>query len=114
MEKKRKDLIHLQNAHATQHTNDGLKTTWKVLTNETEKLLYELPAGWDDKTLFEALDFAKKFELIALNVGINHGVREELKRFTTEKGNLLKVIDGLTKSNEKLAEKLGKFIGEEI
>jgi len=112
---KRELLIDLQAAHVTQLTDeDGVKSPWFVRQNETNNDLYSLPGHWKEEDVFTTLDFARKFELEALNVGIRYGNKMSVDTFTTEKNNLLKVIEGLTNSNNRLAEKLGKFIGEEI
>jgi len=108
-------LIDLQNAHATQFTDpEGAKSLWFVRQNETNNDLYKLPGHWKEEDVFTTLDFAREFELIALNAGIRYGNRMSVDAFTIEKNNLLKVIEGLTKSNNMLAEKLGKFIGEGV
>ena len=108
-----KDLIPLQNAHVNQSTTekDG-KSDWIVLENITEEFLYTLPKHWDEITVFEALDFARKYELKALNVGINFGVTKMVEKFNIEREALRKHINDLTLANEKLAEKLEKYIGE--
>jgi len=111
---KRELLIDLQNAHVTQLTDsEGVKSPWLVRQNETNDDLYKLPGHWKEEDVFTALDFAREFELTALNAGIRYGNRMSVDAFTIEKNNLLKVIEGLTDSNTRLAEKLGKFIGEE-
>jgi len=66
-----KDLIDLQNAHVTQITNEVKgKSAWKVRQNITSEDLYDLPANLSEKDVFTVLDFAREFELIAFNAGI--------------------------------------------
>lgn len=112
MEKTEK-LIDLQNAHATQYTDSEGKSVWHVRQNITSNDLYELPGDWSEKQVFKSLHFAREFELIALNAGIQFGKKLNINQFNLEKENLLKVIKDLTASNSRLAEKLGFFIGEE-
>lgn len=110
-----KDLIHLQHSHVTQHSDaNGNKSKWSVQKNVTNEELATLPEDWDEATVFTALEFARKFELTALNVGINFGVSKMVEKHNAEKEQLNKIIKGLTDSNDRLAEKLGQFIGEEI
>lgn len=108
-----KDLIPLQQSHVTQHSGSDGKTDWSVEENETNKKLYELPREWDENTVFNVLDFARVFELNALNIGINFGVSKMTEQYENKIKELNELIEGLTNSNERLAEKLGQFIGEQ-
>lgn len=108
-----KDLIHLQNAHVTQYTyEDGRKSDWSLQMNETNEELFSFPGDWSEEMVFTVLDFARKFELIALNVGINFGAKNIKKEKDIEIEKLIKVINGLEISNTRLANKLSQFIGE--
>ena len=66
-----KEYIDLQSAHITQYTTeqDG-KSAWKVRQNITSKDLFEFPGHLSEKDIFTCLEFARKFELIAFNTGI--------------------------------------------
>jgi len=112
--KEREVLIPLQAAHVNQYTaKDGIVSPWEVQENKTNGLLATLPRELTDKQMFKVLHFARKFELLAFNIGMNHMQSELNKKFQIEKDNLIKVINGLEVANSKLANKLGKFIGEE-
>ena len=60
-----KELIKLQNAHVTQHTNGHIKSEWSVEENESNDVLGLFPANINEETMFKILDFSKKFELEA-------------------------------------------------
>lgn len=109
-----KDLIHLQNAHVTQYTDNDGKSKWKVRKNITSEDLYELPNEWKESMVFEALHFAREFEIEAFNIGINFGKTTVKNEFDREREMYKKVISDLTEANERLSEKLGQLIGEEI
>ena len=107
-----KELIFIQNSHVTQHTNaNSEKTEWSVQKNESNEELYTLPKHWDESTVFTALDFAKKFELEALNVGINFGVSRMVDKHNRETAILNDRIKALTEANDRLSEKLGQLLG---
>ena len=106
-----KDLIHIQNAHVTQLTDaDGEKSEWSVEKNITNEVLFKLPKEWDEGTVFSALAFVKKFELEALNVGINFGVRKMVEKHARETELLNDRISALESANSRLAEKLGTLL----
>lgn len=96
-----KDLIDLQNAHVTQITNETIgKSAWKVRQNITSKDLHELPANLNEKDVFACLDFARKFELIAFNVGINYQkqmVNNQVQILEQENNRLAIIIEKLSK-----------------
>lgn len=69
------DLIDLQHAHAFQLTRSGVRGPWRVRQNITSEHLADLPAELTERQVFAVLDFARRFELEAFNVGIAHGKR---------------------------------------
>lgn len=107
-------LIPLSSAHVTQYTKDGEKTDWGVLENKTENPLFELPGHLSEGDVFTVLEFARKYELNAFNVGMKHMNKEMTSRHNVEKEKLLRVIKELKAANNRLADKLGSFIGEEV
>ena len=111
--KEREDLIPLQRAHVNQYTTSEGKSPWEVQENETNGLLATLPRDLTETQVFQVLHFARKFELLALNIGLTHSHRELIASWNLEKENLLFVIKGLETANTKLADKLAKYIGEE-
>jgi len=111
----RENLIPLQASHVTQLTDKtGNISPWEVQENKTNDLLAVLPREFTEKQVFRVLHFARKFELIAFNIGMKHMHSELGKNFEIEKQKLIRVINGLETANNKLAEKLGSFIGEEV
>lgn len=67
------DLIDLQHANVFQLTTNGIGGRWRVRRNITGETLFELPAELTDQQVFAVLEFARRFELKAFNVGIAHG-----------------------------------------
>lgn len=106
-------LIPLAAAHVNQYTTKEGKTPWEVQENVTNDLLAVLPRELTESQVFAALHFAQKFELLGFNIGMKHMSAQLFDAWTKEKENLLKVIEGLTAANDRLADKLGSFIGEE-
>ncbi len=103
-----KDLIKLQNAHVTQITGKKGKGDWEVQENITNELLYELPHTMSESDIFTVLDFARKYELQALNAGI----RFQNHKFDNERDNLLRVIEEQQQTNDKLARSLHRLMEE--
>lgn len=107
------NLIHLQDAHTTQFTANGEKGPWLVRKNITSEDLAELPKDLTEGEVFSVLDFAKKFELIALNVGIKYGqmmFKSKFDLIVTDYNNQLQL---LRDENERLATALLKQISKE-
>jgi len=109
----RKVLIPLQAAHINQYTTNGKKTDWEIQENKTNEILHKLSNKISDENMFAVLDFAKKFELEAFNIGMKHMSQDLIPKFQEEKEKLFRVIKELETANEKLASKLLTFIGEE-
>ena len=109
-----KDLIDLQNAHVTQFTNETSgKSAWKVRKNITNEDLFDLPKDLCEKDVFTILDFAKKFELIAFNKGINFQKEQSNKIINQQRQEFDTRITLARQENERLANKLGQLIGEQ-
>lgn len=109
-----KDLVDLANAHVTQLTgSDQKKTPWSVEANITNDVLAKLDASFTEKQVFEILDFARKYELVALNAGIQFqkGISDTYWKDIESK--LKRVIEELTAENDRLAGLLEDLIGEE-
>lgn len=108
--KEPKDLVDLAHAHVTQHTNNGVKGEWKLRKNITSENLERFPSTVTDEFMFVILDFARKYELIALNAGIKHGKEITVKVYD----ELIKKYDHkltlATKENERLATALDEHI----
>ena len=108
------DIIHLQNAHVTQYTNEGTtKTEWKVRRNITSEDLFELPGDLTEEEVFKILAFARKFELIAFNEGIKLGKDKTKKIYEIAIQRLENNIVLAREENIRLATSLEKFIVSE-
>ncbi len=105
-----KDLINLQNAHVTQHSGEKGKGSWRVQANITNELLHELPGNLLESDVFSVMAFARMYELMALNSGMQFQKKHSDFKHKEEKQNLLKVIEELQVANNKLAKKVHKFL----
>ena len=107
------DIIHLQHAHVTQHSDSKGNSPWRVNKNITNETMAELPQHFSEEEVFAIMHFARKFELIAFNEGIGHGkkvtreVYEQKIQFGDEQLRLAR------EENERLANKLMQLIAKE-
>ncbi len=106
MENLQTELVQLQAAHVTQLTNKGIKGDWKVRENITSSDLFTLPKKFTEKDVFTILDFARKFELVALNAGVNFQKGKQNEYLLSQIENLKRAIAELAGENERLAEAL--------
>jgi len=111
--KDREVLIELSTAHVTQLTGDnGVKGPWRVSANITNDVLMELDSTYTEKQIFQILDFARKYELIAFNAGIQFQKGLSDIHWKKIENGLLRVNKELKEANDKLASKLDDLIGE--
>ena len=111
--KNREALIGLSVAHVTQLTgNNGEKGPWRVQANKTNETLMELDKNYTEKQVFEILDFARKYELVAFNAGIKFQKRNSDTHWKKIENGLLRVNEELAEANKHLADKLDNLIGE--
>lgn len=103
-----KDLIDLQNCNAYQQTNDGNKTDWIIRKNITGEELAKFPLNVSDKLMFSIMDFAKKYELIALNAGIQFQKGRQDESLTQENIALKQNLKAATDRTEQLSNILEK------
>ena len=107
------DIIHLQHAHVTQHSNSKGNSPWRVNKNITNETLAELPQHFSEEEVFAIMAFARKFELVAFNEGIRFGkkhsneIYEHKIKFGDEQLHLAR------EENERLANKLMQLIAKE-
>lgn len=92
-----KTNLILYSSYCTQHSKDGRKGDW-VLFDKEKQQLEIFPKEWDEKMIFNILDFAKKYELDAFNKGIEYG--KNLNPTTIKA--LESVIRQLKEENKKL------------
>ncbi len=111
---KNTEFIHLQNSHVNQQTQGHVKSPWSVQKNITNEELAEFPPHIQDNDMFLIMNFAKKFELIAFNEGINFGKKRQndiLNPFIEELKHNLKLA---REENERLAETLDRLTKQEV
>lgn len=91
------EYIDLQSSNFTQTTVHGVRGDWRVRKNITGEDLQTFPPAVSDELMYAILTFARKFELIAFNAGIN---------FQKDKQNgvLAARIREITNSNTALAD----------
>ena len=106
------DLIDLQAAHATQDSLN--KTPWLIQKNITCERLGELPGHFTEEEVFHVLDFARKYELIAFNAGIQHAKSLANTVLKEQIVSLQAEIKALSKDNEYLANVLEKTTNKEV
>lgn len=101
-------LVDLATAYATQTTTEkNGKGEWIVYN--TKKLeIYRLPADWTEKQVMTAIHFARKFELIALNAGVEH----QKTKIPSDLKNLQKMVTNLTAERKILVNRNGELANE--
>jgi len=102
------DLIPLQASHVTQGTAGHIKTPWSVQLNGTEDKILEFPSTYSENEIFHIMDFAKKYELEALNIGINFAKRQGNAYMKDIIDKQLSIIKALKADNDRLAMALEK------
>jgi len=103
-------LIPLASCQITQvTTEESGKSDWFVKTSNQEGLGV-LPKCLNEKQAMGVIHFARKYELKAFNIGTQFQLDKSSKVFNEERLKLHKVIKELQAYNEKLSEKLEKFI----
>ena len=109
MAKQPKDLIDLAHCNAYQTTNDGVKSDWLIRKNITGEELGQLPSHLSEEVIFQILHFARKYELIALNAGIQFQ-KQHQNAILREENRILKAnLQGAIKRTEQLSELLEKY-----
>ena len=100
------ELIDLQSANATQLSDSGVKSDWKIHKNVTGEVLQTFPATVTDALMFGILDFARKHELIAFNEGIIFQKGKENEVLAATITELQQVNAFLIAENARLADAL--------
>ena len=104
-----KPIIPLAAAHVTQvRFKDGKLGDWQVEENETNKRLFSLPKHFSVHDVEKSLEFARKYELEALNIGINHGKKITEDIYKKALVELNAKLESLKQLNERLSEALDK------
>lgn len=113
MGKIREELISLAHANMFQLTHRNKKNEWLIRKNITNEELFKFPSHFNEQEMFLILNFARKFELIAFNTGINFEKKksqEFLNNIIKDNNNKLSIARG---ENERLSAKLMQLIGEQ-
>ena len=100
------ELIDLQSANATQSSDSGVKSDWKIHKNVTGEVLQTFPSTVSDELMFMVLDFARKYELIAFNEGITFQKGKENEVLAATNTELQQVNAFLIAENARLADAL--------
>jgi len=98
-----KQLIDLQTCHMTQYKNKGIKSKWHIKANGEDDPMELLPSTISDQDMFAIIEFARKYELIAFNAGIEFN-KKYTNNFLTEQNK------ELTSQVESLRSQLTKLI----
>jgi len=101
-------------ATATQHSKDGKNGEWAV--NSNGKKLWSLPESLTPQEAMHVIKFARKFEEVAYNQGIEFQKKDAPRRISTlEKivRNLRAENQILLSENEKIGDKLDVLIKSE-
>ena len=101
-----KEYIDLQSCNATQISESGVKGDWSIKKNVTGDVLSVFPASVSDKVMFSIMDFAKKYELIAFNAGINFQKGKENEVLASNIVQLKRTNNALAEENSRLATAL--------
>jgi len=110
----KKELVKMAHAHVNQHSKGSEKTDWFIRENATEDLLGELPKKLNEKEVFYILNLVRKYELDALNVGIDYGKKQYKEVFDKETIKLRDNLKAATVENERLAEVLDEVTKRSI
>ena len=107
------DLVDLANANMFQETFSTGKTDWEIRKNVTGDVLETLPRHLTDSDMFAIIKFARRFELIALNAGIEFEKRNSSDRINKIQERYEAEIIALSERNELLSDKLKKLMEQE-
>ena len=107
------DLIVLQSSHVTQNTIRSVKSDWMVRRNITGDAIHSFPPSINDALMFDVLNFAKKYELIAFNAGINFQKEKQNEYLKAQIDELAGVNNELGAENVRLASILENLLPEE-
>lgn len=112
-------LVDIATAYATQTTTEKKgKSEW-VVYNTDQKEIYRLPGEWSEKQVMTAIHFAREFETIAFNKGINFQksknpktiktLQQMVMNLTTEKKVIMDRNEVLANEIDKLNIELNKL-----
>jgi uncharacterized protein YlxW (UPF0749 family) len=97
------EYIDLQSSNFTQTTIHGVSGDWRIRKNITGEDLQTFPPSVSDVLMYEILTFAKKFELIAFNAGINFQKDKENEVLAARIQEISTLNNELVAENTRLA-----------
>jgi hypothetical protein len=98
------DLVPLATCNAFQETVKGTKQDWVIRENVTGDKLGEFKARIADEDMFAILRFARKYELAALNTGVDLQRGKQDRLLNDENARLRQQLESIIAHNEMLAE----------
>jgi len=99
-------LVELADSNITQHTNGHIKSEWKVMAQGNDKPIMTFPSTYSENEIFSIMDFAKDYELKALNAGIKFQRDKQNAVLKELIDNQKIIIEALKVDNDRLAEAL--------
>ena len=100
------DQIPLANANAFQLSEDGKKGDWIIRENATDRELARLNGRISDEDVFAILHFAREYELLAFNAGIDFQKAHLNAAADRQIKGLLSERQAMIQRNEELANAL--------
>lgn len=107
-----KTKLDLYTSYCKQLTNKGKKADW-ILFNKNDEEIHRFPPTHTESQIFEMLDFAKKFEEIAFNKGIDFlpfVEQNKIKALESVVRQLKRENEILLTENERIGGELDKLI----
>ena len=107
------DLIQLQHCNVNQSTQDGVKSDWEVRENITGDVLFTMPANLPDNVIWDLIHAMRKYELKALNAGIEFQKENQSSMLHSENELLKRQLTEVTTHSNRLAERVEAFTNGE-
>ena len=98
-----KEYIDLQSSNYIQTTVHGVSGDWRIRRNITGEDLQTFPPTVSDQLMYTIMEFAKKFELIAFNAGINFQKGKENEVLVSKIKEINTLYAALIAENTRLA-----------
>lgn len=94
---------------STAYVTAGTGTEWLVMSQDN-KVLGKLPKDWTVGEAMKAVHLGRKYEVEAFNRGIAFGKETRDRAYKPKMETLNEAVRILSEMNEKLSDKLEKFI----
>ena len=92
---------------------DGTMNDWQIF-NDAGKEVYSLPKKFSMEDNFVIAEYAKKFELLAYQVGRDDMMKKKNLEFSIMEDKYKKVIDDMRIENDRVSNVLNNLIGSSI